>query len=644
MKKFKLFLDFSTLLLISGLLFLFSFKESEEIIPESSNILTISNWDKSNIKPKVLDAIESSAKKHNIQIVKLTKDFDNKKSIFVFNAKRNHHELIKNKTSLLTSSDLLNKEIKGKYYIVGESFNTDALTNELNKVGLTADVEYINRNILFFELVIDNDLLVPFIFLGVLYLLYFLYDRGHHLKFYAVQKLHGFSPLRIIFHNIHLKIIYWLVLTSIFFIANILIIHIANLELDLLMFVRRFIVLLFVFACITTLLWLISYSLLLKLSIPLTLKGKKGYKFSIFMGTFTKCIMVLILSFLLAQNLNAYTKLKNIYDSEKIWKKLENYYTLEISPNIRNSEEKQRLETNIYNLIKKSEQLGGLLLKNNNIANPDKNNYIPENGNVFFINNNFLNFYKDINHDFKMIDNHSDKINVFIPPRLQSQKSEIQDNHQGWIDFQKQQNKKVDVQVLSKNVSVFSFDRTTNLKFGHLNSPIVMLLTPEDLTGDFYLAAVSQGGYLFKDLDTLKQLLKDHHLEDEISGVTNYKDSVLNELNETKSKMIITMFTIIINIFIILIATVFETIQYFSWNKKQLLLQKIHGYSLLSSNIRYLTISILLSIMLAYTVHILFGSKILLLIIVSIAIIQHLLQIAYIKYLEKYFKDLMREI
>ncbi|MCE3309764.1 bacteriocin-associated integral membrane family protein, partial [Staphylococcus aureus] len=119
-------------------------------------------------------------------------------------------------------------------------------------------------------------------------------------------------------------------------------------------------------------------------------------------------------------------KLKNIYDSEKIWQKLDNYYTLEISPNIRNSEEKQILETNIYNLIKKSEQLGGLLLKNNNIANPDKNNYIPENGNVFFINNNFLNFYKNINHDFKMIDDHSDKINVFIPPRLQYQKSEIQ--------------------------------------------------------------------------------------------------------------------------------------------------------------------------------------------------------------------------
>ena len=65
--------------------------------------------------------------------------------------------------------------------------------------------------------------------------------------------------LHIIFHNIHIKIIYWLVLTTIFFIANILIIHIANLELDFLMFIRRFIVLLLF--CLL-LLWLISYSLL----------------------------------------------------------------------------------------------------------------------------------------------------------------------------------------------------------------------------------------------------------------------------------------------------------------------------------------------------------------------------------------------
>lgn len=62
MKKFKLFLDFSILLLILGLLFLFFFKENEEIIFESFNILIIFNWDKFNSKLKVLDVIELGVK------------------------------------------------------------------------------------------------------------------------------------------------------------------------------------------------------------------------------------------------------------------------------------------------------------------------------------------------------------------------------------------------------------------------------------------------------------------------------------------------------------------------------------------------------------------------------------------------------
>ncbi|AKK59824.1 hypothetical protein EP54_14140 (plasmid) [Staphylococcus aureus] len=141
----------------------------------------------------MLDAIESGAKNQNIQIIRSVKDFDNKQEFFVFNSKRNNSDLIRNKTSLLTPSDLLNREIKGKYYIIGEHFNVEELTSELKKAGLTSEVEYINRNILFFELVIDNDLLVPFIFLGVLYLLYYLYDRGHHLKFMLFKSYMAFQ-------------------------------------------------------------------------------------------------------------------------------------------------------------------------------------------------------------------------------------------------------------------------------------------------------------------------------------------------------------------------------------------------------------------------------------------------------------------
>ena len=53
-----------------------------------------------------------------------------------------------------------------------------------------------------------------------------------------------------------------------------------------------------------------------------------------------------------------------------------------------------------------------------------------------------------------MIDNHSDKINVFIPPRLQYQKSEIQKITKDGLTF-KSNKTKVDVQVLSKTYLFF---------------------------------------------------------------------------------------------------------------------------------------------------------------------------------------------
>ncbi len=48
MKKFKLFLDFQSFIInFRAIIFIF-LKENEEIIPESSNLRRISNWDKSN--------------------------------------------------------------------------------------------------------------------------------------------------------------------------------------------------------------------------------------------------------------------------------------------------------------------------------------------------------------------------------------------------------------------------------------------------------------------------------------------------------------------------------------------------------------------------------------------------------------------
>lgn len=354
--------------------------------------------------------------------------------------------------------------------------------------------------------------------------------------------------------------------------------------------------------------------------------------------------MILTLSFLLAQNLNSYEKLKNIQQSEKFWKSLNDYYMLEISPDYRNDDDKKVLEKKIYQLVESSEKHDGLLLKNNNVANPEPDNYVPENGNVFFMNHNFMSFYKTKDRHFEGLNDTSEDITVYIPKKFKNQKLAIQKNHQEWANFQKNQNKNVVIHTLSKDVNIFSFDQVSNMKFQYLNAPILMVLEPNDVSKDFYLAAISQGGYLFKDSDSLKGLTKTYQLEEDISGITNYTDSVLTELNETKTQMIITLITIVINICILMIASIFETLQYFDLNKKQLLIKKIHGITLIKSNEVFLLISVCLSMILAVTVYLLFVSLTLLFIVVAVLAIQHLLQGFYIKYLEKHYKELIREI
>ncbi|WP_341776085.1 bacteriocin-associated integral membrane family protein [Staphylococcus hyicus] len=647
MKKFKLCLDIIVLLLISGLLYVFTFKEQEEIIPNSSHVITITNWDKTSSKSKVLNTIKAQAKNQNIQIIKIVKDFNQKSSVFLFN--KNLRDTAsyndwKESSSFISPEQLVNKELKGKYFVIGKHFYEERLVNALQKQGVTVEIEKINRTYLFIELINENQLLIPLIFLITLYLLYFIYDRGHNFKLYAVQRLHGFSFLQIMLHRSWHRFAYWIIMNISIMVINTIIIFLSQWAITISTFLFRLAILLIIFNGLILILWVISYILLFSINVVLILKGKKSHKILIFLGSIAKCLMILTLSFLLAQNLNSYEKLKNIQQSEKFWKSLNDYYMLEISPDYRNDDDKKVLEKKIYQLVESSEKHDGLLLKNNNVANPEPDNYVPENGNVFFMNHNFMSFYKTKDRHFEGLNDTSEDITVYIPKKFKNQKLAIQKNHQEWANFQKNQNKNVVIHTLSKDVNIFSFDQVSNMKFQYLNAPILMVLEPNDVSKDFYLAAISQGGYLFKDSDSLKGLTKTYQLEEDISGITNYTDSVLTELNETKTQMIITLITIVINICILMIASIFETLQYFDLNKKQLLIKKIHGITLIKSNEVFLLISVCLSMILAVTVYLLFVSLTLLFIVVAVLAIQHLLQGFYIKYLEKHYKELIREI
>lgn len=88
MKWFKIILDITVLLLISTLLFLYTYKENEQLLPSSKYIVEVTDWDHQYNKKEIFDTITKFAKKEHIAIYKVIPNYQNKKinkDIYVFN-------------------------------------------------------------------------------------------------------------------------------------------------------------------------------------------------------------------------------------------------------------------------------------------------------------------------------------------------------------------------------------------------------------------------------------------------------------------------------------------------------------------------------------------------------------------------------
>lgn len=76
MKWFKLILDVTTFILIAILLFVYTYKENEEILPDTKYPIAVTDWNK------------KYSKNENVAIYKSTSNYTNKnvdKDIYVFN-------------------------------------------------------------------------------------------------------------------------------------------------------------------------------------------------------------------------------------------------------------------------------------------------------------------------------------------------------------------------------------------------------------------------------------------------------------------------------------------------------------------------------------------------------------------------------
>ncbi|HDA0403393.1 bacteriocin-associated integral membrane family protein, partial [Staphylococcus aureus] len=215
MKWFKLILDVTTFILIAILLFVYTYKENEEILPDTKYPIAVTDWNKKYSKNEIYKRINQFAKNENVAIYKSTSNYTNKnvdKDIYVFNkskattitpfnAKYNIH--------YLSDDELLKKDIKGSYFVKDKNFDVSKFINFLKEYGVTAESYKIDHMMIAVGVIKQMNIEVPLSALLIVYFIYYIFEKNINFKAYAIKYLNGFTLRKIIFENFSKKCTYW---------------------------------------------------------------------------------------------------------------------------------------------------------------------------------------------------------------------------------------------------------------------------------------------------------------------------------------------------------------------------------------------------------------------------------------------------
>ncbi|HCW9574552.1 TPA: bacteriocin-associated integral membrane family protein, partial [Staphylococcus aureus] len=230
MKWFKLILDVTIFILIAILLFVYTYKENEEILPDTKYPIAVTDWNKKYNKNEIYKHINQFAKNENVAIYKSTSNYTNKnvdKDIYVFNkskattitpfnAKYNIH--------YLSDDELLKKDIKGSYFVKDKNFDVSKFINFLKEYGVTAESFKIDHMMIAVGVIKQMNIVVPLSALLIVYFIYYIFEKNINFKAYAIKYLNGFTLRKIIFENFSKKCTYWvtLIITQILLTTSVL--------------------------------------------------------------------------------------------------------------------------------------------------------------------------------------------------------------------------------------------------------------------------------------------------------------------------------------------------------------------------------------------------------------------------------------
>lgn len=571
--------------LISLLIFNFVRSIDSEFILGTNKMINVVENKKLYKKETIEKNITDFAKKENVSIVYSIPDISNReptKNVYFFKGGQ-HIEVgsfnTKSKQVILSREAYLTKDLKGKYFF-SRDVSDKKIADFFESNGLRIDIFQISYVNLFIQYIVDNNLEITLLSSILIFIVMSFYDIVNKFKEHSIKALHGHSFLKNYFKDCLEEKIFWLSPSFFIGIPSIFILKILGVQNHLIIYGKLLAVTYSVIIFILLIIDFFSYALYNFIDIAHMIKGKKPYFFLTCFNTIFKIILIVLTGIIVMQNLKLIDSLKTITSSSSLWKQVDDYYLLEISPNLNGEQEMNVLANKLKNFTLDEEKNGAILIQNNHIATPKQDNYDPYEGNVLYVNHNFISLYQKLSHQLSFLSS-KDKNTIYLPKEALASKNEVENNFQNWFNVKQINNEKMSFELksIAHDYNVFSFDTRSSKKFTFDKNPIIVTADSSILDPDYFLATISQGSYLFKNIESINSNIIRYDLTNDISGITNFKDSASYEINRIQIKINALMVSLILLISIMLLISGLNIKYYYEKNKKEIFIKMILGYS-----------------------------------------------------------------
>ncbi|HEM5318666.1 TPA: hypothetical protein U1365_001155, partial [Streptococcus suis] len=162
---------------------------------------------------------------------------------------------------------------------------------------------------------------------------------------------------------------------------------------------------------------------------------------------------------------------------------------------------------------------------------------------------------------------------------------------------------------IDSNQEIFNFN-VENLEQAFSYNPVILVVDLNLLAPgiDNLISELSQGNYLFSNIELAKGYIKDTGLGNQFVGFSSAQNSGLALLKEVRNNIILTLLMIVLMVFVLILVEYFICQTYIEIQRKKLFLNYILGKSWMNRHYMYLFKCLMLNII-AFIIFMHYGLK-----------------------------------